>query len=92
MTKNELITAVANSACTTKKNTEDIINAFIDVVENEVSLGEKVQIVNFGIFEATKKNERIGRNPQTGETIVIKDHRIPRFKPGKQFKEKVNQY
>jgi len=50
---------------------------------------EKIQIAGFGTFEVRERGERTGRNPQTGEQIVIPATKAPAFKPGKEFKEAV---
>jgi len=51
--------------------------------------GERVTLVGFGTFQVTKRKARRGRNPQTGQTIQIPARKVPRFKPGKNFRKKV---
>tara|TARA_Y100000817_G_C16857106_1_gene544432 strand:+ start:1436 stop:1618 length:183 start_codon:yes stop_codon:yes gene_type:complete len=46
---------------------------------------------NFGAFSVQERRERIGRNPRTGESVRVDAKRIPRFKPGKNMKLKINQ-
>ena len=50
----------------------------------------KVQFVGFGSFEVAERAGRVGRNPQTGEPMHITAAKVPKFKPGKAFKEAVN--
>ena len=64
--------------------------AFEDVVSEELQKGEKVQIVGFGTFEVSERAAREGRNPQTGETIMIAASKTPKFKAGKALKDMVN--
>lgn len=44
---------------------------FTDIVADELKKGEKIQLVGFGTFEVSERAERTGRNPQTGEEMVI---------------------
>jgi DNA-binding protein HU-beta len=49
-----------------------------------------VTLVGFGTFAVTKRAARSGRNPRTGETIKIKSAKLPKFRPGKAFKDALN--
>ena len=71
MNKTELITAIAESADISKKDSEKALKAFVDVVTEELKKGEKVQLVGFGTFEVSERAAREGRNPQTGKTMKI---------------------
>lgn len=90
MNKTELIDAVAEKAELKKKDAEAALNAFIEVVENTLKKGGKVQLVGFGTFETKKRGARTGRNPQTGAAIKIKASKYPAFSAGKAFKAKLN--
>ncbi len=90
MNKTELITAIANNTELTKKDAEAALKAFIDVVGDELSKGEKVQLAGFGTFEVVERSAREGINPRTKETIQIPASKAPKFKPMKSLKEKVN--
>ncbi|MDO4632612.1 MAG: HU family DNA-binding protein [Eubacteriales bacterium] len=90
MKKAELVAAIAAQTELSKKDAEKALNAFTEVVTAEMKKGEKVQIVGFGTFEVSERAEREGRNPQTGETMVIKASKTPKFKPGKALKDEVN--
>lgn len=90
MNKTELIAAVAEAAEVSKKDSEKVLKAFVDVVTEELKKGEKVQLVGFGTFEVTERAAREGRNPQTGETMTIAASKSPKFKAGKALKDLVN--
>ncbi|MBO6299019.1 MAG: HU family DNA-binding protein [Lachnospiraceae bacterium] len=90
MNKTELIAAIADKAGLTKKDAEEVVNAFTDTVTKALKKGDKVQLVGFGTFEVTKRGARTGRNPQTGETMKIAATKAPKFKPGKAFKDALN--
>lgn len=90
MTKIEFVDAVAKETEWTKKDSEEAINAVIKVITNALVAGEKLSIVGFGTFEVVERAAREGRNPQTGESLMIKACKMPKFKPGKAFKELIN--
>ena len=90
MNKTELITAVAEKAEISKKDSEKALKAFIDVVTEQLKAGEKVQLVGFGTFEVSERAAREGRNPQTGKTMKIEACRAPKFKAGKALKDAIN--
>ena len=90
MNKTELIAAIADKAGLTKKDAEEVVNAFTDTVTKALKKGDKVQLVGFGTFEVTQRGARTGRNPQTGETMKIAATKAPKFKPGKAFKDALN--
>lgn len=90
MTKIEFVDAVAKETEWTKKDSEKAINAVVKVITNALVAGEKLSIVGFGTFEVVERAAREGRNPQTGESLMIKACKMPKFKPGKAFKELIN--
>ena len=90
MNKTELITAIAESADISKKDSEKALKAFVDVVTEELKKGEKVQLVGFGTFEVSERAAREGRNPHTGEPMPIAASKAPKFKAGKALKDAIN--
>ena len=92
MNKTELVTAVADKAEMTKKDAEKAINAVFASIEEALAKGKdaKVQIIGFGTFENKQREARQGRNPQSGEPIVIPASISPVFKAGKGLKDAVN--
>lgn len=90
MNKSELVEAVHAKLGGTKKAAEEAVNAFVEVVTNELAKGERVQLVGFGTFEVRHRAARKGRNPQTGEEMRIPASKAPVFKAGKQLKDVVN--
>ena len=92
MNKTELVAAVAEQAGLSKKDAEAAVKAFTDVVAEALKAGDKIQLVGFGTFEVSERAAREGRNPRTGETMVIEASRTPKFKAGKALKDLVNAY
>ena len=90
MNKTELVASVADKAGLTKKDAEKAINALFMSVEEALAQEDKVQIIGFGTFEVKAREERKGRNPQTGAEITIPASKNPVFKAGKSLKDVVN--
>lgn len=88
--KTELVASVAEKAGMTKKDAEKAINALFASVEEALAKDDKVQIIGFGTFEVKAREERKGRNPQTGAEITIPASKTPVFKAGKGLKDAVN--
>ena len=91
MNKTELIAAIAEKTELSRKDAEKALKAFTEVVEEELKKGEKIQLVGFGTFEVSERAAREGRNPATGESMVIKASKAPKFKAGKALKDLVNE-
>ena len=89
MNKSELAHAVAKKADMSIKDSENVVTQVFKVIEESLSANEKVQLVGFGTFEVRERAERIGRNPQTKESITIPASKVPSFKAGKALKEAV---
>ena len=90
MNKTELVAAVAEQAGLSKKDAEAAVKAFTDVVAEALKAGDKMQLVGFGTFEVSERAAREGRNPRTGETMIIEASKPPKFKAGKALKDLVN--
>ena len=91
MNKADLVAAVAERTNFTKKDAEIAINTVLDIVEESLVKGEKVQLIGFGTFETRERKSRQGRNPRKPEeTIDIPASKAPVFKAGKALKDAVN--
>lgn len=89
MNKGELVDTVANKANVTKKQADAVLTAALETIVDAVAKDDKVTLVGFGSFEARDRKEREGRNPKTGDKMVIPATKVPAFSAGKLFKDKV---
>ena len=89
MNKNELCAEIARRTTISRKDPEQAIEAMAEIICDQLRDDEKVQIVNFGAFEAKHRPARRARNPKTGESIQIGQRRTVVFKPGKGLKASV---
>ena len=89
MNKTELVKSIAEKANLKQADIENLVNAFIETVSDELSNKGKVTLVGFGTFTVAHRKEKTGVNPKTGEKITIKAKHVPVFKPGKALKDLV---
>jgi DNA-binding protein HU-beta len=89
MTKAQIIEIIAKKAHLTKKASREAIDTFLDEIVRQINKGEKVVLSGFGTFKISKVKDKKGRNPQTGEDLIIKSHRVVRFIVGKTLKRLV---
>lgn len=89
MNRRDLVTAVAHHTGRERKDVDEVLRGFTDVVTNVVAKGEDVAISGFAKFTNVKRPARTGRNPQTGEPVKIKATKKPKITPLKGFKDSV---
>ena len=89
MNKAELVEEIANQSGLTKKACREAVDTVTSVITESLARGEKVTLVGFGSFKVITRKARRGRNPQTGEEIQIPSKDVPKFEPGKNFREAV---
>ena len=90
MTKAEVANLLMEKTGLARNEAYDAVEIFLDSIKDALQEGEKVSLVGFGTFLVKKKNARNGRNPRTGEQIFIDEKNVVVFKPGKSFREVVN--
>jgi len=91
MTKQHLVEAVAAKTGRTKSEIEAIVDSILGTITEALVANERVDVRGFGSFVVKQKKERQGRNPRTGETIMIPAKRDAGFRPGKELSEKLTQ-
>ena len=91
MNKTDLINAMAAEAGLSKSDTTKALTAFESIVADSLKRGEDVLLVGFGTFTVVERAERQGRNPATGETIMIPAARQAKFKAGKPLRDALKQ-
>jgi DNA-binding protein HU-beta len=89
--KNDLVAAVAGGSGLSKADAARAVDAIFDSITGELTGGGEVRLVGFGTFSVANRAASRGRNPRTGEAIMIPASRQPKFKAGKGLKQSVNQ-
>jgi integration host factor subunit beta len=72
------------------RKADEIVSKFFETMSDALLSGDRIEIRGFGSFEVREYSDYTGRNPKTGVEIVVLTKKLPFFKVGKDFKEKVN--
>ncbi len=91
ITKADIAQKIANDAGFMKHEAAEIIEKLLDIMKNRLISGESVMISGFGKWNVKSKHARRGRNPQTGEEIVLDARRVITWKYSPHFKKAVNE-
>ena len=89
MTKTELVAKIADGAGITKAAAEKALNSCVAALSDALAGGDKVTLVGFGTFAVAERSQREGRNPRTGQSIVIPSSKVVKFKPGSKLRDAV---
>lgn len=90
MNKSELIKTLAEEAHLPVEDASMVVNTFVDCMKNSLLSGERVEIRGFGSFKIKEYGGYAGRNPKTGESVMVEPKRLPFFRAGKELKEFLN--
>ncbi len=90
MTKADIVERIYEKVGFSKKEATDVVEAVFEIIKAHLERGEKIKISGFGNFVLNTKRPRKGRNPQTGEEIVISGRRVLSFKPSPVLKKAIN--
>ena len=90
MTKAEIVEQIYERVGFSKKEAAELVEKVFQIIKETLSEGEKVKISGFGNFVVRQKNARKGRNPQTGEEILLEARRVLTFKPSLVLKNILN--
>ena len=90
MNKNDLAVQMVKDSSVTKNDALKVIDAMAEVVTDELDKKDgRLTLVGFGTFKTINKKQKKGRNPRTGDEIIIPKKRVVKFVPGKKLKEVV---
>jgi integration host factor subunit alpha len=90
LTKNHLISAVAEANGYPRNKSAELIETLLELIKSKLASGEDVLISGFGKFCIKEKKERRGRNPATGEGMMLEPRRVVTFRCSRQLRDKIN--
>ena len=90
MNKTEVVEIITKETGLTKSKSVEVVTTIVNSITEALKNGEKVSLVGFGTWSTTKRAERKGRNPKTGEEITIASKTIAKFKAGNELTKNVN--
>lgn len=91
MTKSELIAALAaRYPQLAARDTDIAVKTVLDAMTQALACGQRIEIRGFGSFSLSQRSPRIGRNPKSGEQVMVPGKQVPHFKAGKELRERVD--
>ena len=91
MTKSELIEILARHQAHLKADDVDLaVKSLLEMMGGALASGDRIEIRGFGSFSISRRPPRMGRNPRSGEQVLIPEKLVPHFKPGKALREAVD--
>jgi len=90
MTKADIVEALYEKVGFSKKEAADLVEMVFDTLKGSLAKGQKIKISGFGNFVVREKRSRVGRNPQTGQSIEISARRVLTFRPSQVLRSEVN--
>ncbi|MBI1889749.1 MAG: integration host factor subunit beta [Burkholderiales bacterium] len=91
MTKSELIARLAERfPQLVAKDADYTVKTILDAMADALASGQRIEIRGFGSFALNCRPPRIGRNPKSGDKVMVPEKRVPHFKPGKELRERVD--
>jgi integration host factor subunit alpha len=90
LTKANIVDAVAEQIGYTKNQSSEMIETLLEIIKRTLESGEDVLVSGFGKFCVKEKRERKGRNPATGEDMMMEPRRVVTFRCSRQLRDKVN--
>jgi integration host factor subunit alpha len=90
MTKADIVERIYEKTRASKKDASEVVDVVFELIKSRLERGEKVKLSGFGNFVVHEKRPRKGRNPQTGEEIIISGRRVLSFKASQILKNTIN--
>ena len=92
LTKAHIVEKIANQNGLSRSQSRAIIETLVEAIKRTLESGEDVLISGFGKLCVKEKKERRGRNPETGQDLIIPPRRVVTFKSSRQLRDKINRY
>jgi integration host factor subunit alpha len=90
LTKAQIVESIQNQTGFPKNRSVQIVETLLEIITRTLASGEDVLVSGFGKFSVREKNERKGRNPATGEAMMLDARKVVTFKCSGKLKERIN--
>jgi len=90
LTKADIVEAVQSKLGLPKNQSTDIVESLLEIIKSTLAGGDDVLVSGFGKFCVNEKSERRGRNPATGEDLILAPRKVVTFKCSGKLRERVN--
>ena len=90
LTKYQIVNSITNQIGFTKNHSSEILEVLLKIIKKTLETGDDVMISNFGKFCVKEKRERRGRNPSTGEDMMMKPRKVVTFRCSRKLRDRLN--
>jgi integration host factor subunit alpha len=90
LTKIQIVETIHNQIGFTQKRSSEIVETLLEIIKNTLESGEDVLISGFGKFCVKEKKERKGRNPATGDAMMLAPRKVVTFKCSGKLRDRIN--
>ena len=90
VTRSDLAEKLVSEVGLSRQDSADFVDRIFELMTQELACGKSVKLSSFGAFHVRDKNQRVGRNPKTGEEVSIEPRRVIVFKSSQVLKERVD--
>jgi len=90
LTKIQIVESIQNQTGFSKNRSSEIVETLLEIIKGTLVSGEDVLISNFGKFCVNQKKERRGRNPATGDAMMLAPRKVVTFKCSGKLRDKIN--
>ncbi|MBU0768206.1 MAG: integration host factor subunit alpha [Proteobacteria bacterium] len=90
LTKIQIVESIQNQTGFPKNKSSEIVETLLEIIKRTLASGEDVLVSGFGRFCAKEKKERKGRNPATGEDMMLAPRRVVTFKCSGKLRKRIN--
>lgn len=90
LTKTDIVELIAEKNDFSPTEAKYVLEELLKIIKSTLASGEDLMISGFGKFQVNEKRPRKGRNPATGETMILKKRRVVTFKCAGKLKDKIN--
>jgi len=90
LTKIQMVESIHNQTGFPKNKSSEIVETLLEIIKRTLASGEDVLVSGFGKFSVREKNERRGRNPATGEDMMLTPRKVVTFKCSGKLRDRVN--
>ncbi len=91
MTRSDLIERLAaRNPSLSLQDADEAVKTVLDTMSSGMALGHRIEIRGFGSFSLSHRPPRVGRNPKSGERVLVPAKHVPHFKAGKEMRERVD--
>jgi len=92
VTRKELANSLSEQLGISHRGASDIVDAVFATMKQSLVAGELVKLVQFGVLAVRDKSPRRGRNPRTGESMIITKRQMISFRPSRRLRERMNKH